>query len=155
MLASYNPSPRGTLVVGTVKPQINFGSTLKYEATQKLLAIQEAVFRHRFPILDDVRIQHGWGGWVAMTTNFMPTCSNVKGSENVFYAMAYQGHGVPKATLMGKIASDMLTGKDYAYRAMFNQKTINWPIEPLRYGVFHAVAAISEMLDRRDDSIPG
>ena len=32
--------------------------------------------------------------------------------------MAYQGHGVPKATLMGKIASDMLTGKDYAYRAM-------------------------------------
>jgi glycine/D-amino acid oxidase-like deaminating enzyme len=151
MFASYNPSPHGTLVVGTVKPQIGFGSRLDYQATQKLLAVQEAAFRRRFPMLGDVKIQHGWGGWVAMTTNFMPMCSNLKGSENVFYAMAYQGHGVPKATLMGRIASDMLTGKDYAYRAMFTQKAPNWPIEPLRFGVFHAVAAISELLDRRDD----
>ena len=86
-----------------------------------------------------------------MTTNFMPTCSKLKGSESVFYAMAYQGHGVPKATLMGQIASDMLEGRDYAYRAMFTQKALNWPIEPLRYGFFHAIAAISGMLDRRDD----
>lgn len=155
MIASYNPTPRGTLVVGTVKPQISFGNTLRYEATQKLLAIQEAAFRRRFPVLDDLGIQHGWGGWVAMTTNFMPMCSKLKGSENVFYAMAYQGHGVPKATLMGQIASDMLLGRDYAYRAMFTQKALNWPIEPLRYGVFHAVAAISEMLDRRDDPTAG
>jgi glycine/D-amino acid oxidase-like deaminating enzyme len=155
MIASYNPTPRGTLVVGTVKPQISFGSTLRYEATQKLLGIQEAAFRTRFPMLDDVKIQHGWGGWVAMTTNFMPTCSKLKGSENVYYAMAYQGHGVPKATLMGRIASDMLTGKDYAYRGMFTQKALNWPVEPLRYGVFHAVAAVSELLDRRDDPTAG
>jgi glycine/D-amino acid oxidase-like deaminating enzyme len=151
MIASYNPSPHGTLVVGTVKPQVSFGSSFRYEATQKLLAIQEAAFRRRFPMLDDVKIQHGWGGWVAMTTNFMPMCSHLKGSENVFYAMAYQGHGVPKATLMGQIASDMLMGKDYAYRGMLTQKALNWPIEPLRYGVFHAVAATSELLDRRDD----
>jgi glycine/D-amino acid oxidase-like deaminating enzyme len=151
MIASYNPSPHGSLVVGTVKPQVSFGSRFRYQATQKLLAIQEAAFRQRFPMLDDVKIRHGWGGWVAMTTNFMPMCSNLKGSENVFYAMAYQGHGVPKATLMGQIASDMLTGKDYAYRAMFTQKALNWPVEPLRYGLFHAVAAISTLLDRRDD----
>jgi hypothetical protein len=69
--------------------------------------------------------------------------------------MAYQGHGVPKATLMGRIASDMLAGKDYAYRAMFTQRALNWPVEPLRYGVFHAVAAISELLDRRDDPDSG
>jgi glycine/D-amino acid oxidase-like deaminating enzyme len=151
MIASYNPTPHGTLVVGTVKPQISFGSSFRYQATQKLLAIQEAAFRRRFPMLEDVKIQHGWGGWVAMTTNFMPMCSNLQSSENVFYAMAYQGHGVPKATLMGQIASDMLVGKDYAYRTMFTQKAPNWPIEPLRYGVFHVVAAISELLDRRDD----
>ncbi len=155
MIASYNHSPKGTLVVGTVKPQIGFRSSLDYQASQKLLAIQEAAFRRRFPMLDDVKIQHGWGGWVAMTTNFMPTCSKLKGSESVFYAMAYQGHGVPKATLMGQIASDMLEGRDYAYRAMFTQKALNWPIEPLRYGVFHAIAAISGMLDRWDDPTAG
>ncbi|MBW1683813.1 MAG: FAD-binding oxidoreductase [Deltaproteobacteria bacterium] len=153
MFESYNPSPHGTLVGGTVRPQISFGSSLDYEATQKLMATQEAALRRRFPMLDDLGIQHGWGGWVAVTTNFMPMCSNLKGSNNIFYAMAYQGHGVPKATLMGQIASDMLTGKDYAYRAMFTQKALNWPIEPLRYGMFYTVAAISEMLDRRDDPI--
>jgi hypothetical protein len=54
---------------------------------------------------------------------------------------------------MGKIASDMLMGKDYAYRRMFTQSALNWPVEPLRYGVFHAVSAVSEMLDRRDDPL--
>jgi gamma-glutamylputrescine oxidase len=151
MLESYNPSPNGTLIIGTVKPQVSFGSSLDYEATQKAMATQEAAFRRRFPMLDDVGIQHGWGGWVAMTTNFMPMCSKLRGSENVFYAMAYQGHGVPKATLMGQTASDMLTGKDYAHRGMFTQKAPNWPIEPLRYGMFYAVTAISELMDRWDD----
>lgn len=153
MFASYQPSPHGTLIIGTVRPRISFGSSLRYEATQKGMAVQEAAFRRRFPMLDDVGIQHGWGGWVALTTNFMPMCSNLEGSDTVFYAVAYQGHGVPKATLIGQIASDMLTGKDYAYRAMFTQKAIHWPIEPLRYCMFYAVAAISELLDRRDDPI--
>jgi glycine/D-amino acid oxidase-like deaminating enzyme len=90
-----------------------------------------------------------------MTTNFMPMCSKLKGSDNVFYALAYQGHGVPKATLMGQIASDMLTGKDYAHRAMFTQKAPSWPIEPLRYCMFYAVTAISELLDRWDDPDAG
>ena len=38
---------------------------------------------------------------------------------------------------MGQIPSDMLEGRDYAYRAIFTQKALNWPIEPLRYRVFH------------------
>ena len=154
MLESYHPSATGSIVLGTLAPQIGFGSNLNYEATQKVLAIQEAAFRRRFPMLDDVGIQHGWGGWVALTTNFMPTCNRLEGSDNVFYAMAYQGHGIPNATLMGRIASDMMMGKDYAHQNMLTQKAMNWPVEPLRYCGFYALAGVSNMMDRLDDPLP-
>jgi len=156
MIESYQRSAAsGSIVLGTVAPQIGFRSSMDYEASQKVLAAQETAFRRRFPMLDDVRIQHGWGGWVALTTNFMPTCSRLKGSDNIFYAMAYQGHGVPKATLMGQIASDMLMGKDYAYQNMFTQKAMNWPVEPIRYSMFYALSGVSNMMDRMDDPLSG
>jgi len=154
MIESYQRSAAsGSIVLGTVLPQVGFRSSLDYEASQKVLAAQETAFRRRFPMLDDVKIQHGWGGWVALTTNFMPTCGRLKGSDNIFYAMAYQGHGVPKATLMGQIASDMLMGKDYAYQNMFTQRSLNWPVEPLRYGTFYAASGVSRLLDRLDDPL--
>ena len=154
MIESYHPSATGSIVLGTLAPQIGYASSLNYEASQKVLATQEAAFRRRFPMLEDVGIQHGWGGWVALTTNFMPTCNRLEGSDNIFYAMAYQGHGIPKATLMGQIASDMLTGKDYPYRNMFTQKSMNWPVEPVRYSMFYALSGVSNMLDRLDDPLP-
>ena len=149
-MESYHPSASSnSIVLGTVAPQIGFRSSMNYQASERVLREQERAFRRRFPMLDDVKIQHGWGGWVAMTTNFMPKCSRLEGSDNVFYAMAYQGHGIPKATLMGQIASDMVEGKDYRYQSMFTQNSMNWPLEPLRYIGFYAMDMISRLVDYR------
>lgn len=153
MIESFHPSASGSIVLGTLSPKVGFRSSLDYEASQKVLAIQEAAFRRRFPMLGDVGIQHGWGGWVGLTTNFMPTCSQLEGSDNIYYAMAYQGHGVPKATLMGQIASDMLMGKSYSYQSMFTQRPPNWPVEPLRYCGFYLLGGVSRILDRLDDPL--
>ena len=53
------------------------------------------------PDLANTRLEYGWGGTLAITLNRMPDIGIVK--ERVFYAQGFSGHGVPTATMAGKL----------------------------------------------------
>jgi len=54
------------------------------------------------------RIDYAWGGTLAVTVNRMPHFGRLDG--NAFYAQGYSGHGVPIATLAGKLISEVISG---------------------------------------------
>ena len=58
-----------------------------------------------FPQLRDARIDYAWGGTLAITLNRMPALGCV--SPRVFYSHGYSGHGVPTATLAGKLIAEV------------------------------------------------
>ena len=87
----------------------------------KLLAI--------YPELSNVRLDYGWGGTLAITRNRMPDLGVHKGV--VYYAQGFSGHGVPTATMAGKlIAAAMDTGCD-DFDLMSGLKTLKFPGGPL------------------------
>jgi gamma-glutamylputrescine oxidase len=61
-----------------------------------------------YPELVDTRIDYGWGGTLAITLKRMPDFGRL--SHNVFYAHGYSGHGVPTATLAGKLLAEVISG---------------------------------------------
>ena len=61
-----------------------------------------------YPELVDTRIDYGWGGTLAITLKRMPDFGRL--SPNVFYAHGYSGHGVPTATLAGKLLAEVISG---------------------------------------------
>ncbi len=61
-----------------------------------------------YPELHDTPIEHGWGGTLAITMNRMPDFGRV--SNQVFYAHGYSGHGVPTATMAGKLLAEVISG---------------------------------------------
>ncbi len=61
-----------------------------------------------YPELKNVKIDHGWGGTLAITMNRMPYFNRLE--ENVFVAQGYSGHGVALATLGGKLMADAISG---------------------------------------------
>ncbi|MGY0398880.1 MAG: NAD(P)/FAD-dependent oxidoreductase [Ostreibacterium sp.] len=61
-----------------------------------------------YPELNDVRIDYGWGGTLAITMNRMPHFDRIE--ENLFVAQGYSGHGVALATLGGKLMADAVSG---------------------------------------------
>jgi gamma-glutamylputrescine oxidase len=61
-----------------------------------------------FPDLADVRIDHAWGGTLAITTNRMPAFQRL--APTVFSAAGYSGHGVALATLAGKLMAEAVQG---------------------------------------------
>jgi gamma-glutamylputrescine oxidase len=87
----------------------------------KLLAI--------YPELSDTRLDYGWGGTLAITRNRMPDLGVHKGV--IYYAQGFSGHGVPTATMAGKlIAAAVDTGND-DFDLMAGLKTLKFPGGPM------------------------
>lgn len=62
-----------------------------------------------YPQLADARIDHAWGGTLAITMNRMPAF--VRLGPNALSASGYSGHGVALAVMAGKLMAETLAGQ--------------------------------------------
>ena len=81
-------------------------------AGRRLLADPGPLVRRRmlriFPQLADVRIDHVWGGTLAITRTRMPSIGRLDGG--LCYAQGFSGHGVALATLSGALIAEAVAG---------------------------------------------
>ena len=61
-----------------------------------------------FPQLAGARIDHAWGGTLAITRTRMPSIGRLEG--DLYYAQGFSGHGVALTTLAGKLVAEALAG---------------------------------------------
>ena len=87
----------------------------------KLLAI--------YPELSNVRLAYGWGGTLAITRNRMPDLGVHKGV--VYYAQGFSGHGIPTATMAGKLIATAIDAGCDDFDLMSGLKTLKFPGGPL------------------------
>jgi len=78
-----------------------------------------------YPELADTRIDYGWGGTLAITMNRMPDFGSL--SPKVFYAHGYSGHGVPIATLAGKLLAEAISGTAERFDVMASLPSPRFP----------------------------
>ncbi len=69
-----------------------------------------------YPQLDDVKIDYGWGGTLAVTMNRLPYLARL--SPRVLTATGYSGHGVAMATFAGKVLAALHGGDSRRFEAM-------------------------------------
>lgn len=62
-----------------------------------------------YPQLADVRIEHAWGGTLAITVNRLPNFVRVH--PNVLSASGYSGYGVAMATMAGRVLAEAVAGQ--------------------------------------------
>ncbi|MFV0476776.1 MAG: NAD(P)/FAD-dependent oxidoreductase [Parahaliea sp.] len=78
-----------------------------------------------YPELANTRIDYGWGGTLAITMNRMPDFGRL--SATTFYAQGYSGHGLPVATLAGKLLAEVIDGSAGRFDIMANVPTRKFP----------------------------
>lgn len=61
-----------------------------------------------YPQLAGTQFDYGWGGTLAITLRRMPDFGQL--ADNIWYAQGYSGHGVPTATLGGKLLAEAISG---------------------------------------------
>lgn len=62
-----------------------------------------------YPQLKGIRIDHAWGGTLAITMNRLPVFARPR--PGVWTASGYSGHGVALATLAGRMLADAIGGR--------------------------------------------
>ncbi len=90
--------------------------------------IKSFVRRHMlkiYPQLDDVRIDYGWGGTLAITMSRLPYFQRLSG--NVLSASGYSGSGVALATCAGSIIADAIHGNASRFDVMSSLPTPGFP----------------------------
>ncbi len=78
-----------------------------------------------YPQLADVRIDHAWGGTLAITVSRAPCFARLRG--NVLSASGYSGHGVALATLAGRILAQAVQGQADGFDVMARLPTPRFP----------------------------
>ncbi|WP_461515718.1 NAD(P)/FAD-dependent oxidoreductase [Porticoccus sp.] len=59
-----------------------------------------------YPQLADAGIDYAWGGKLAITLNRMPQFGRL--GSRIYFAHGYSGHGIPTATLAGKLIAEAI-----------------------------------------------
>lgn len=87
-----------------------------------------------YPQLADARIDHAWGGTLAITVSRMPCFLRVR--PHVLSASGYSGHGVAMATMAGRILAQAVQGQAGQFDIMARLPTPRFPGGPaLRHPV--------------------
>lgn len=150
-LENYRPQADGRISGGSKFVQYGFGSRLASGHLPDVFAKWETLFARRFPDLPNVRIENFWGGWIAMTLDFLPLHqSNRRGT--VFSALGYNGHGIAQASYAGTMLADRILGLANPDVELFQRRILPLPPEPLRWLAIKALTASLDRIDRRIDA---
>ena len=83
-----------------------------------------------FPGLKDVKIDHAWGGYIAITSNRIPDCGRLE--PNIYYAHGYSGQGVALAGMYGKLMAECVKGQAERFDLLTRVKHLPFPGGPIR-----------------------
>ncbi|MEM9176278.1 MAG: FAD-binding oxidoreductase [Myxococcota bacterium] len=150
-LENFRLTAHGTLSGGSKVVRYRYGSQLGSGRDPGAFDAIEAAFRERFPMLDDVRVAHFWGGWIGITLDLLPQIGVEGAYQNVHYAIGFNGHGVPQATLCGAMLADRILGKVHPQAAALDRRHWAWPVEPLRFAGAAMINGAMSIADRRTD----
>ncbi len=116
----------------TADHRLLFGGRANYSTMEpvNLAESMKASMVKVFPQLADVKIEHTWGGYIAITSNRIPDCGRL--SPTVYYAHGYSGQGVALAGLYGKLMAEAIRGQAERFDLLARFKHIPFPGGPIR-----------------------
>ena len=90
-----------------------------------------AVLKTSFPVLDNLRYDYAWSGWLSMSLDDMPHVYQNE-QKNIFYAMGYCGSGVSFSVQAGKRLAEKAAGVSVPNLPIYQTPLATFPFAPLR-----------------------
>jgi len=84
------------------------GETYSYQFPNDIAGMVRKHLLHVFPQLQDTRIEHAWGGTLAITTSRLPFVREIE--PGLFNASGFSGQGIVVAPFAGKALAEAIGG---------------------------------------------
>ncbi|MCC3316821.1 NAD(P)/FAD-dependent oxidoreductase [Nocardia africana] len=106
-MENYRLTSRNTIVFGVRRIERGKNGPLPTKQPDPGLVAELAhAFATRFPALADVPVARAWGGWIAITSSWLPLAGRI--DDSVFYSIACNGHGLAQAPYLGSLIADLI-----------------------------------------------
>lgn len=107
IMENYRLTPRGTIVFGVRRLERGMSYPLPERTPDPGLVEELAgAFARRFPSLADVAVERAWGGWIAITSSWLPVAGRI--GDDIHYSIACNGHGLAQAPYVGTLIADAI-----------------------------------------------
>ena len=150
VLESWRLTADGRLLGGSRWVRYGFGSSLADAASPRLRERLAGLVAQRFPGLD-AAAEVFWGGWIGTTLDFLPLLGVRGEPANLHYGLAYNGHGIAQACLLGRVLADTLLGRESQETRLLARRGIWLPPEPLRWLLARGILGALELADALTD----
>ena len=101
------------------------GETYRRRFPADIAAFVRPYMLRIFPQLADTAIDYAWGGTLAVTLSRLPHFGRL--APNLFFAHGFSGHGVPTATLAGRLVAGAIAGDDAGFERFASLPTRRFP----------------------------
>ncbi|GAB2738734.1 FAD-dependent oxidoreductase [Salinifilum aidingensis] len=107
IMENYRLTSRNTIVFGVRRLERGTTYPLPRKTPDPALVEELAeAFAMRFPTLADVSVDRAWGGWIAITSTWLPLAGQL--GDDVLYSIACNGHGLAQAPYVGSLMADLI-----------------------------------------------
>ncbi|MFN3936744.1 MAG: NAD(P)/FAD-dependent oxidoreductase [Gemmobacter sp.] len=113
----WRPTPDGRLLFGG-------GESYGWRFPDIAATVRKPMLQ-LYPQLAGARIDHAWGGTLAITMTRLPCFLRVR--PNVLSASGYSGHGVALATLAGRVLAEAVAGQAERFDLLARMPTPRFP----------------------------
>ncbi|HEY3561305.1 MAG TPA: FAD-binding oxidoreductase [Kribbella sp.] len=111
IMENYRLTPRNTVVFGVRRLERGTSYPLPEKTPDPGLVEELATaFATRFPSLADISIDRAWGGWIAITSSWLPLAGRI--GDDIYYSIACNGHGLAQAPYVGTLIADAIVDGD-------------------------------------------
>jgi gamma-glutamylputrescine oxidase len=151
ILENYRFTADNRISGGSKTIAYRYGSGLADGNRPDDFAFLSAAFYDRFPMLKELEIDVFWGGWLAVTLDYLPVAGTLGRADNIHYSIGCNGHGIAQFSMMGAAAGDALMGKPWERMKLLERRFTPFPPEPFRWVVGKALQVYLEAADRKVD----
>jgi gamma-glutamylputrescine oxidase len=110
------------------------GETYSYEFPKDIAGMVRKHLLHVFPQLQNTRIDHAWGGTLAITTSRLPYVREIE--PGLYNASGFSGQGIVVAPFAGKALAEAIGGNrrifdllaQFPVRRFPGGKYLRWPV---------------------------
>jgi gamma-glutamylputrescine oxidase len=101
------------------------GESYRRRFPRDIAAFVRPHLEHIFPQLAGISLDFAWGGALAVTLSRLPHVGRLP--PNVYFAHGFSGHGVPTATLAGKLIAGAIAGHEAGFEHFARLPTRRFP----------------------------
>jgi len=129
-------TPDNRIIVGGGNVDYFFNNDIEYTGNiEKVSEMMREELVIMYPELEGVSFDYVWNGILGTTYDEVETVGVMGDDNNIFYGLAYNGHGVNQSILFGDVIAHLYAGKYHGWEdtEYYGYKLSNIPCEPFKF----------------------